>query len=73
MQQFDQQMIKKTIDAFERSSSCVTYYKYLPDGWQLSDADSCTGCTYFDIHNAAGYEPDYAAAARAVACIEMRM
>jgi SAM-dependent methyltransferase len=73
MQQFDQQMVKKTIDAFEQSSSCVTYYKYLPDGWQLSDADSCTGCTYFDIHNAAGYEPDYAAAARAVACIEIRM
>ena len=64
-------MVKAVIDAFGTSPESVAYYKYSADGWQAADADACADCFYFDIHNSPGYESDYVAAARAVACIEM--
>ena len=71
LQQFNHKNIEKVLEVFEGSTSSVAYYKYLSDGWQISDADDCTDCSYFDIHIRSDYEPDYVAAARAVACIEM--
>ena len=71
LQQFDHQRIETVLEVFDGSASQVVYYKYLADGWQVVDADACADCSYFDIHHRSGYEPDYVAAARAVACIEM--
>lgn len=71
LQQFDCKMVDAVFDAFEPSSHSIAYYKYFPDGWQIAKAEECTDCSYFDIHNKSDYEPDYVAAARAVACIEM--
>lgn len=71
LQQFDHKNIEKVLEVFEGSTSSVVYYKYLSDGWQISDADDCTDCSYFDIHNRSDYEPDCVAAARCVSCIEM--
>ena len=59
------------LEVFGGSASSVAYYKYFADGWQVVDADACANCSYFDVHNRSDYEPDYVAAARAVACIEM--
>ena len=64
-------MIRTVVDVFGGSTCNVTYYKYFDDGWQIADADACNGCSYFDIHNRSDYEPDYVAAACAVACIEL--
>jgi hypothetical protein len=71
LQQFDCRMVDTVLDTFGPSSRSIAYYKYFPDGWQIAKAEECTDCSYFDIHNKSDYEPDYVAAARAVACIEM--
>jgi SAM-dependent methyltransferase len=71
LQQFDKKMVATVVDVFGGSASTIAYYKYSDDGWQVGDADACDECSYFDIHHRSGYEPDYVAAARAVACIEM--
>jgi SAM-dependent methyltransferase len=71
LQQFDCEMIDAVFDAFRPSSHSIAYYKYFPDGWRITKAEECTDCSYFDIHHKSDYEPDYVAAARAVACIEM--
>ena len=71
LQQFDHQKIETVLEVFGGLANSVAYYKYFADGWQVVDADACTESSYFDIHNRSDYEPDYVAAARAVACIEM--
>jgi SAM-dependent methyltransferase len=71
LQQFDYQMIKTVIELFGGSTSETSYYKYSDDCWHVSDVEACKKCSYFDFHNSVAYEPDHAAAARAVACIEM--
>jgi hypothetical protein len=64
-------MVERVLKTFDGSISQIAYYQYLPEGWQISTAAACARCTYFDIHHQSGYDPDYAAAARAVACIEL--
>lgn len=71
LQQFDQEMLNDAISTFGGHVIASTFYRYAPNGWYLADAEDCVHCEYFDIHQAKGYDPDFAAAARAVACIEM--
>jgi len=71
LQQFDSKMIETMINVFDGSSYVVTYYKYFNDGWQIIDKAACNDCLYYDVHNSSDYEPDYIAAARAVACVEL--
>ena len=71
LQQFDCQRIEKILETFKGSSSNISYFKYFNDGWQIVDSDACADCSYFDIRRRKGYESDYVAAARAVACIEI--
>jgi hypothetical protein len=71
LQIFDKSMIVNIMDMFGGSASSVAYYRYEPDGWQISSADDCAESTYFDIHQQKDYDQDYAAAARAVACLEL--
>jgi SAM-dependent methyltransferase len=71
LQIFDEAMVERVLKTFDGSISQIAYYQYLPEGWQISTAAACARCTYFDIHHQSGYDPDYAAAARAVACIEL--
>ncbi len=71
LQQFDHQKIDTVLEVFGGSASSVAYYRYFADGWQVTDADTCADCSYFDIYSRSDYEPDYVAAARSVACIEM--
>jgi SAM-dependent methyltransferase len=71
LQVFDAGMVDNIIQTFNGSSVSKVYYRYLPEGWQISSADDCAECTYFDIHKQPDYDPDYAAAARAVVCLEL--
>lgn len=64
-------MVEAVLDVFGASANTIAYYKYFADGWQVVEADACAECSYFDIHSKPDYGPDYVAAARAVACIEM--
>jgi hypothetical protein len=70
-QVFDQPMIENLIGAFKPAARRTDYYHYHPEGWRNSTAAESAEATVYDIHHAKGYDPDFAAAARAVCCLEL--
>ena len=71
MQQFDRALVEDAIQTFGGKLIRLEFYRYVPSGWKRADATECKDCKYFDSHHAQQDESDYAAAARAVACIEL--
>ncbi len=71
LQIFDASGIDKIVDAFAPAETREVVYQYMPDGWIVSDRAAAADARYFDIHKQKTYDADYAAAARAVICIEM--
>ena len=71
LQQFDREMLEDTIRVFDGKLHDQAFYRYTSGGWSLARAADCVDCKYYDIHARSGYDPDYAAAARAVACIQL--
>lgn len=71
LQVFNQAMVEQVIEAFSPTSWTAQYFQYQIEGWQVATADTCKGATYFDWHQNHSYDSDYAAAARAVVCLEM--
>ena len=79
LQQFDSELTDRLIAEFSPSHLNETIFRYDPDGWKLSDRASCADCAYFDVHaskyfdptSKTEYPPDYPAAERAVACLEL--
>ncbi|MDX1929808.1 MAG: class I SAM-dependent methyltransferase [Pirellulaceae bacterium] len=70
-QQFTATMIDELVQRLSSGTSLVKYYSYTTNGWQLADQASCSQAEYFDIHKVGRKRtPDFAAAARAVACVE---
>jgi hypothetical protein len=72
LQQFDKAGIEDIINAFGSNPLLTTFFQYVPNGWIISDAESCKKSEYFDVHSANEPAPDRAAAARAVACLEFQ-
>ncbi len=68
---FTHAMIEKVKKIFDPSSFVETYFQYSPSGWINSNADAAKDCEYFNIHEEKKCSGDFAAAARAVACLEM--
>jgi SAM-dependent methyltransferase len=68
---FDGAMIDEIIAAFQPSKHQAFYYKYESDGWRASTREEAKDATYFDIHTQPIYDADYAAASRAVVCLEL--
>ena len=71
LQQFDRERLESILQMFGGTTRAVAFYKYFADSWQLVDADACAEGRYFDIQSRKDHEPDYVAAARAVACMEL--
>lgn len=79
-QQFDAALMDLLIDEFAPAHLNDTFFRYDPDGWKLSDRDTCSHCEYFNVHKSKYFDPnsaieypsDYAAGVRAVACLELR-
>ncbi|MEO3431124.1 methyltransferase domain-containing protein [Pelagibius sp. CAU 1746] len=70
-QVFDGDMIDRVIAEFQPNEVVETVYRYSPDGWTVSDRLAAADETYFDIHTQSEYDSDFAAASRAVICLEM--
>jgi SAM-dependent methyltransferase len=70
-QVFDSLMVDKIVKAFSPSSKRIDYFKYEAEGWVNSDREAAENATYFDIHTESEYGADYAAASRAVVCLEL--
>lgn len=78
-QQFDSEMVARILSVFKPKKYQISFYRYTKDGWNISDEKSCQDCEYFDIRktkyfdkkSSAGFDEDFAAASRAVACLEL--
>lgn len=71
LQVFDSEMLDELVDEFSPTSIIEHHFKYGPDGWQVSSRENNENATYFDINKQKAYDTDYAAAARAVVCLEL--
>lgn len=71
MQQFDRAGVEAMLDAAGGTPVDVAFFRYDATGWRRADAAACADCEYFDVHAGQGMPADGAAAARAVACIEL--
>ena len=71
LQQFGLEQVKMISQVFEPSDFRETYFEYGVSGWRISTSAECRECRYHDVHSARGAGTDGAAAARAVACLEL--
>ncbi|MFV1977799.1 MAG: methylase [Myxococcota bacterium] len=71
LQVFDSDLLDDAISSFAGEMIDEAFYQHTTGGWILSDREGCKDCKYFDIHREE-IAPDYAAAARGVACLELR-
>lgn len=71
LQVFDAAMVDSVIEAFGPSQVREFHYRYEVDGWRVSSRDESREGTYFDIHVQKTYDPDFAAASRAIVCLEL--
>jgi len=71
LQQFDIKNVKKIIKRFNGNSN-LNFYKYTKNGWIKSNEEECKECLYFDIHKDKVIDSINTAAARAVACLELK-
>ncbi len=78
-QQFNQEMVDKILRVFGGKRQFISYYKYSNNGWNISKSEDCKDVEYFDIwrtkyrdkKSRKDYDPDFAAAARAVVCLKL--
>jgi SAM-dependent methyltransferase len=81
-QQFDRDALSHALDAFGAAAGTTeSFYRYSVEGWQLALDIECADCHYVgwladawhhgQFPNPVPAEPDLAAAARAVACVEL--
>lgn len=81
-QQFDRALLDRALEAFGPAGEVVeTFYRYTERGWNVAAAEDCAACVYVqwlaDAMTTNTWpefpptEPDLAAAARAVACVQL--
>lgn len=71
LQQFDAAGLRDIVATFGDRLVTETYYRYRASGWQLARPEDCADARYFNLHETKSIDPDGAAAARAVACLEL--
>jgi ubiquinone/menaquinone biosynthesis C-methylase UbiE len=81
-QQFDGSLLLRATKSFgDFSKHAETFYRYSSEGWQIATSSDCAECKYVQWlaesrlatpeQGRIPVEPDLAAAARAVACVEL--
>lgn len=70
-QVFDAQKVDEILSLFAPTSYKESVYQYHPEGWAPSTRTEAASATYFDIHKTQQYDPDYAAASRAIVCLQL--
>jgi len=71
-QVFDAEMVDRVRHAFIPSECREFHFRYQADGWVVSNREQSSDATYFDIHARRNYDADFAAASRAVVCLELQ-
>ena len=81
LQQFDSSMLAALISEFQPQKAEKTFFRYTEHGWKLAVEEECGDLSFSDVirnkntvrkERVRGFPADYAVAARAVACIELR-
>lgn len=70
-QQFDQSLLEDAVNVFDGQVREQTFYRYTSEGWNVAQASDCQECQYFDSNTTRRFDSDFAAAARAVACLDL--
>jgi hypothetical protein len=70
-EQFDHAKLDQAIRVFGGTICDQAFYKYDLNGWQIADAAACAEQEYSPSAWCQADEPDYAVAARAVACLHL--
>jgi SAM-dependent methyltransferase len=71
--QFDRGDVEDLATAAAPASVSVAVYRYASDGWQVSSLEGAADAMYWDHHSDPERPADGAAAARAVACLRLRV
>jgi SAM-dependent methyltransferase len=71
-QVFGKEGIKAIIREFAPSWHDVDYFGYFQTGWREVTAEEISEAVYFDINIRKGYDKDFAAGSRGVACIWLK-
>ena len=81
LQQFDSSMLSALISEFRPQKVEKTFFRYTAQGWKFAGEEECRDLSFSDVirnkhairkDRVRGFPADYAVAARAVACIELR-
>ncbi len=77
-QQFDSSRVQRLTEAFQPAHSQETIYRYTSSGWNIASREDAEACRYVEwinrelpLNRPLAVEPDRAAAARAVVCIDL--
>ncbi len=71
LQVFNAAMVDAVLRVFAPASYVEDHFRYERDGWHVSSREDSQDATYFDYHQSKTHDGDYAAAARAVVCLEI--
>ena len=71
LQVFGAEQIEGVKQSFGGDCLSETYYRHAADGWHTATPEECADLEYFNIVRTPDFGPDFAAAARAVACLEL--
>ena len=71
--QYDEAALRGVLDGLDGVESSVTVYAYDIAGWRLDSLAGARGAEFKDYHADKSPAPDRAAAARAVACVRLRL
>lgn len=71
LQQFDAAGIRRIKQGFGGTVAAEACYRYHPEAWQVAAPEECADLAYFNVHEGNGFDPDHAAAARAVVCLKL--
>lgn len=71
LQQFDSKMIDAVEASFPGRRAARVVYRYADGAWRTAAEAECAEIEYFNIHEKGAFDPDGAAAARAVCCLDL--
>jgi SAM-dependent methyltransferase len=71
LQQFDSKMIDAIEAAFPGKRHRRQFYRYVDGAWCVATEAECVNLEYFNIHETGKFDPDGAAAARGVCCLDL--
>jgi SAM-dependent methyltransferase len=70
-QVFDSHMVRAVLEDFQPTTEELEYFGYFPDGWRRVEPAELVNATCFDRFQDKTLGPDFAAAARGLACMRL--